>query len=117
MTRDITKELQTHKILYHCTPTYNIESITHYGILPNMAEGKNKVSWYTTYNSLFWSLSHVSRNKLLDVSVISICEIKIDFDLQKTMKLTNRKGIYTTKEIFYPITIMKAEFYLIGYGL
>lgn len=64
--------------LYHVTPNFNTNAIIGAGVEPSLARGKQKVSWWVTWEKLNWALAHISSRWNVPVSGLTIFAKKFE---------------------------------------
>lgn len=106
MNKDI---LQGTGVLYHVTPTVNIDSIDAEGINPLYAKGKMSASWYVRQSEITWAICHVSLRHNIPVNEITVCATLIDWS---DMKRTARMGRYYTAKVYHPESFSPASFFV-----
>ena len=93
-------------ILYHATPTVNLESIQRHGLLPSKAQGNIKGVWLHTESRRAWAILHViKRHDLTAFDDVVLLKVNV----QRSDLTRRQRGIWTTDK---PITI----FEIVDYG-
>lgn len=77
--------------LYHITPQTNGEAIYEKGVLPELSQGKRKVSWWCTDENVLWALAHTSARHSVTVDKLIVCQAHIPSDFYHGVKVP---GLY-----------------------
>lgn len=97
------------RILFHITPTKNLQSIYENGVCPEFSTGKLDASWYVNKHGVLWAIAHVSARHNISVNEISVCAVLIEW---KSMRRTARPGFYYTIKNFTIENASPAEWYI-----
>jgi hypothetical protein len=90
-------------ILYHVTPTENLQSIYTHGLNPELSTGKRKVTWFVRADGLLWAISHISAHWKTSVDKISVISVSLDED---ELKRTCWRPVFTKETLTPKIRLM-----------
>jgi hypothetical protein len=93
-------------IIYHVTPTANLQSILEQGVSPKFSRGKLPACWYvSTPQTTLWAIAHVSARHHVDANMISVFVIETDFS---ALKYTRWMYVYTCAVALNPGAALSA---------
>ena len=101
-------------ILYHVTPSENVQSILQNGIDPAYATGKMKASWYVSRHRIEWAIIHAANLHHCTPDEMHVCAVHV---LGSTMYRFNRAGFYYTYTIQQIESATPVMFFLHECGL
>jgi len=96
-------------VLYHVTIGDHVDSICSNGIDPAYSSSKFKASWFVSKDNILWAVAHVSNRHAVSVADIYVCRVTIDW---RTMRRSNRQGIFYTTSVFCPDDVSPASWLL-----
>jgi len=82
-------------IVYHVTPKSNLKSIKRNGVLPSLAQGTFKASWYVSIDLIPWAINHVARRHKVRHEDLILCVCAIT---AKDRYRHGRSGVYAIPE-------------------
>jgi len=67
-------------ILYHVTPTKNVEGIMREGLLPSRAKGGRQAVWAAKRAKLAWAILHVSQHQQCSLDQLTVLIIHVPWE-------------------------------------
>lgn len=96
-------------VVYHITPSENVQSILEVGVSTRYSHCKNNTVWVVSRQRIEWAIIHASNRHSVSVDNLAVCSLLVD---GRHLTRLGRPGIYFAS-ITLPIeTAIPAMFFM-----